>query len=64
VDLNQLLFQHQVALLKQGEVACSVAFASARDLVSQYQVRIACLRETLGASAYPDVCGLPAGTCA
>ncbi|BEV01056.1 hypothetical protein [Novosphingobium olei] len=60
MDLNHLLFQHQVAVLRasgSNEAGCGSRF----DLVRHYQVRIDRLRHHLGASAYPEWCGMPVG---
>lgn len=52
MDLNQLLYQHQVAVIRTGaEVVTS--FGSRFDIVSHYERRIVKLREKLGVSQYP-----------
>ncbi|MCH7629948.1 MAG: hypothetical protein IH997_14750 [Proteobacteria bacterium] len=58
MDLNHLLFQHQVAVLRAsaprgGDTAARFA------LVRHYKSRIDRLRGSLGVSAYPDWCAAP-----
>ncbi len=57
MDLNTLLFQHQVAILR----ACALGrdTASHFDLVHHYKRRIDRLRQSLGVTAYPDWCAMP-----
>ncbi|WP_394658532.1 hypothetical protein [uncultured Novosphingobium sp.] len=51
MDLNQLLFQHQVAVMRTPDRA---AFgASIFDLVGHYERRIARLRRSMGVAQYP-----------
>ncbi|WP_225008191.1 hypothetical protein [Novosphingobium percolationis] len=65
MDLNHLLFQHQVAVLRASTPRVGNAparFDRARfDLVRHYKSRIDRLRRNLGASAYPDWCAMPVG---
>ncbi|MEW9856179.1 hypothetical protein [Novosphingobium sp. M1R2S20] len=53
MDLNQLLHQHQVAVIRAA--AAPVQNLGSRfDLVSHYERRIARLRNQLGAAQYPS----------
>lgn len=57
MDLNHLLFQHQVAVLRA--TAPRHGEGPARfDLVRHYKSRIDRLRRNLGATAYPDWCAM------
>lgn len=54
MDLNQLLFQHQIAIMRcaRGEPflhECGSRF----DLVRHYETRIARLRHDMGVAEYP-----------
>jgi ribosome-binding protein aMBF1 (putative translation factor) len=69
VDLNHLLFQHQVAVLHatgrdDAPDCASRAPNSTHDLVRHYKARIDRLREQLGVTIYPDWCGIPVGDAA
>lgn len=52
MDLNELLFQHQIALIRSAE-APARCVCSAFDLVRHYETRIARHRRELGVAAYP-----------
>lgn len=53
MDLNELLYQHQVALIRAAEVPARYA-RSAFDLVRHYEGRLARHRLELGVAAYPQ----------
>lgn len=55
MDLNQLLFHHQVALIRKsrGAVAAMAPASSRFDLVQHYEHRIGRLRRKMGVIAYP-----------
>lgn len=55
MDLNQLLFQHQSAILREVRPAVAMT-GSSFDLVQHYKMRIDRLRHALGVSHYPDWC--------
>jgi hypothetical protein len=63
MDLNQLLFQHQVALMNLAKAcdlrssgdAFDTSSASRFDLVRHYERRIARLRTDLGVAEYPSL---------
>lgn len=55
MDLNQLLFQHQSAILREAQSAPSTT-GSMFDMVGHYKLRIDRLRRNLGVSAYPEWC--------
>ncbi|MCW1383585.1 hypothetical protein OLX02_12220 [Novosphingobium sp. KCTC 2891] len=57
MDLNQLLFQHQAALLQRGAQGPKDTPFLSCDLVRHYHKRIARLREELGVAPYPDCSG-------
>ncbi|WP_225206904.1 hypothetical protein [Novosphingobium huizhouense] len=60
MDLNHLLYQQQVAILRKSEetpARCSAGF----DLVRHYQRRIDRLREDLGATGWPEWCAAGPG---
>lgn len=61
MDLNELLFQHQVALLHRNSKPAHQPAAARLDLVGYYRTRIDRLREKLGVTGYPEWRGLPAG---
>jgi hypothetical protein len=58
VDLNHLLFQHQVAVMDARAPRDRCA-GSRYDLVRHYETRIARLRQKLGVAAYPEWFGQP-----
>lgn len=53
MDLNELLYHHQVALL-QGPVPACEATGSSFDLAGHYRRRIDAMRRMLGVAEYPD----------
>jgi hypothetical protein len=54
MDLNQLLFQHQLALMKiEGAQPCPPQRGSRFDLIRHYERRIDRLRHAMGVSGYP-----------
>ncbi|HET9630214.1 MAG TPA: hypothetical protein VFP14_12110 [Novosphingobium sp.] len=53
MDLNELLYQHQRAILHAGRMAPGPG-PSSFDLVGHYAGRIRRLRERLGAPGYPE----------
>lgn len=53
MDLNELLFQHQRAILKADRTAPGPG-PSAFDLVGHYAHRIRALRQRLGVATYPE----------
>lgn len=62
MDLNEILFHHQVALIKAAEPLpghCGKAF----DLVRHYETRLARLRANLGVAVYPQWSAAPAPCC-
>jgi len=60
MDLNELLYHHQVALL-QGQVPACEAAGSSFDLAGHYRRRIDAMRRMLGVAEYPDWCREPSG---
>ncbi len=53
MDLNQLLFQHQLALIR-FETSKSAAFKGSQfDLVRYYEKRLKRLRREMGVAVYP-----------
>ncbi|MET1754295.1 hypothetical protein ABVV53_02285 [Novosphingobium sp. RD2P27] len=52
MDLNQLLYQHQVAVIRTGAEPVT-DFGSRFDIVSHYERRIVKMREKLGVPQYP-----------
>lgn len=58
MDLNHLLFQHQVAVM-DAQTAPDRCAGSRFDLVRHYETRIARLRQKLGVASYPEWCTLP-----
>lgn len=55
MDLNQLLYHHQIALIQFGTRNKGNRDAGSRfDLVQHYETRIARLRQDIGVSAYPQ----------
>lgn len=56
MDLNYLLFQHQVAVM-DAQTPRDRRAGSRYDLVRHYETRIARLRQTLGVAAYPEWVG-------
>lgn len=55
MDLNHLLYHHQVSLIEAGEQPKRTG-ASAFGLVRHYQTRIDRLRDLMGVSRYPAWC--------
>lgn len=54
MDLNQLLYHHQIALIQFATHNKGNRDAGSRfDLVRHYETRIARLRQGMGVSAYP-----------
>ena len=53
MDLNQLLFHHQVALIRSDASNAGAPLGSRFDMVSHYEKRIARLRQDMGTSHYP-----------
>lgn len=53
MDLNQLLFHHQVALIRSEGPDSAVLRGSRFDLVSHYERRIARLRHDIGVKQLP-----------
>ncbi|MGE4304551.1 MAG: hypothetical protein AB7E24_11040 [Novosphingobium sp.] len=53
MDLNQLLFQHQLAIIRHGTFDGGDERRSHFDLVRYYERRIARLRHEMGVSCYP-----------
>jgi hypothetical protein len=54
MDLNQLLFQHQLALMKiEGAQPSPPQRGSRFDLIRHYERRIDRLRHAMGVSGYP-----------
>jgi len=60
MDLNELLFQHQRAILRAGPAAPRTG-PTAFDLVGHYAHRIRRLRERMGVASYPEWMALPPG---
>lgn len=58
MDLNELLYHHQVALIRATEVSTRRAHA-ASDLVRHYEARLAHHRVELGVAAYPRLAAEP-----
>lgn len=55
MDLNQLLFHHQIALIQYAVHDKDVHSRRSRfDLVRHYETRIARLRNDMGVAAYPQ----------
>lgn len=55
MDLNRLLYHHQVSLMNAGPVASSEG-PGASGLVRHYQTRIDRLRDEMGVLRYPAWC--------
>lgn len=53
MDLNQLLYQHQLALLNQQHGASLADQTAYRDLAGFYAARIRLARNSLGVAQYP-----------
>lgn len=53
MDLNQLLFQHQIALMRSDASSVHAPFGSHFDMVSHYERRIARLRRDMGVHRCP-----------
>lgn len=53
MDLNQLLFHHQVALMNNFGTIHHISQGSNFDLVAYYEERIARLRRQMGVFQYP-----------
>lgn len=59
MDLNQLLFHHQIALIKYSSIGIEDSShldpsGSHFDLVAHYAKRITRLREEMGVTVYPE----------
>ncbi len=55
MDLNQLLFHHQIALIQYAVHDKDVHSRRSRfDLVRHYETRIARLRNDMGVAVYPQ----------
>jgi hypothetical protein len=55
MDLNQLLYHHQIALIRfSSDAAGDLERGSKLDLVRHYETRIARLRQDMGVAAYPQ----------
>ena len=59
MDMNQLLFQHQIALLNASQTVLPALQHGLNDVVADYALRIRNLRAKLGGSSYP-IMGCPA----
>lgn len=55
MDLNHLLYHHQLSLIRAGTQP-AVDQAGALRLVTHYQTRIDRLRLSMGVSPYPNWC--------
>ncbi|TCM33701.1 hypothetical protein ACLIMP_23230 [Novosphingobium aerophilum] len=53
MDLNQLLFHHQIAVMR-GHPGEAPSRGSRFDIVAHYERRIARLRRETGTTPYPD----------
>jgi hypothetical protein len=53
MDLNLLLFQHQVALMRNDAPHAGAPLGSRFNMVAHYEKRIARLRQDMGTSHYP-----------
>ena len=53
MDLNQLLFHHQVALIRETARIANVPACSRFDMVVHYARRIGRLRHEMGVPHYP-----------
>lgn len=58
MDINELLFQHQRAILHAGDLRPTLG-PSSFDLVGHYAHRIRRLRERMGVVNYPEWMLLP-----
>jgi len=56
MDLNNLLYHHQLSLIRAGS-GCVAARAGAARLVRHYQTRIDRVRQDMGVSRYPEWLG-------
>lgn len=54
MDLNQLLFHHQIALMRDASESGVVQFGSRFDMASHYRRRIIRLRREMGVARYPS----------
>jgi len=54
LDLNQLLYHHQIALMRKSDDEAPQHCGSRFDLVSHYERRISKLRQELGTTQYPN----------
>jgi len=59
MDLNQLLYHHQVALMRSEDSYTPVASGSRFDMVSYYERRIARLRRDMGVKQFPALLSGP-----
>lgn len=53
MDLNQLLYHHQLALIRHSAHPCELPSPSRFDLVTHYERRIDRLRHEMGVPSYP-----------
>jgi hypothetical protein len=53
MDLNQLLFHHQVALMQSDDADVRTPLGSRFDMILHYERRIAKLRREMGTTQYP-----------
>ncbi len=51
MDLNYLLYRHQVSLMRAEAAVCSCSRRSHRDLARGYAERIGAIRSSLGADS-------------
>ncbi len=55
MDINYLLYRHQVSLMRYDTAACVSSRRSHRDLAQGYALRIRDLQQTLGSGDTPMV---------
>lgn len=53
MDLNYLLFRHQISLTRAANAACCASRHSHRDMAKAYAERIRVLQDSLGATVAP-----------
>lgn len=63
MDLNHLLYHHQLSVL-QAQTCEGVAGTRAAHLAEHYRKRIERLRRQMGVAVYPSWCGPAAGAVA
>lgn len=61
MDLNELLLQHQIALMNAACLARDTFLGSRFDMVQHYERRLRKLRRELGEAQYPEW-PVPAGS--